>query len=380
MKIKDTIVSWYIRNVMMPKTEDIYNPGFIITKAGGESTPIYLREIALPESIMVELEKKIVEGYQDRGKQILYSAGKKFGYSYASLAKFNTTENSTEKEFLDFLYYLILYVSGSYGSNGDYDIDVKSKRFELEVENYVVCPKNGFGLVMADGSISGVISYLLCDPSIEGVQVECQGRGGKRCRVLCATPEEMSSKNISFFKEIDLNKIEYTPTYRDLNKIDKPHYAKSSLKNLIDTHFFLYSNNILTFQGERHFFCEFDILPVIEKEIQKLENGRDILFKCAFDYGKTIARKSKNMPEKLIMDYMSSTGWGDILVGKGSSGRYFVTVLSFPWSNSIEGTDYVVFRGIVSGVLSESIGSEIIFKTTNTSISQGKLNVRFEQG
>jgi|GEM_PF-651452 len=381
MKIKDTLVSWYIRNILMPKTEDIYNPGFIITSAGSSQKQIFLREVALPESFLVDLESQVVSKYGNVGKQALYSAGKKFGYSYASLADFKTIEKSNEKEFLDFLYYLVMYVAGSYCSSVNYKIDVKSKQFELELDNYVVCPKNGLGFVMADGSVAGVIAHMLCDLSIEGTQVKCRGRGNEKCRILCAPAGVLSNKNLTFFKETNLTKLEFDSAYMDFNKVSKPHYAKSSLKNLIDTHFFTYSNNLLSFQDERYFFCDFDIVPTLEKELQRLKGGGSILFQCAFDHGKVIVKKSgSKMPEKFIMDYMSSLGWGDILVGKESSGKYFTIALSFPWSKSIEETDYIVFRGIISGILSEVTGTEVILNTSSSSISGGKLNVRLNQG
>jgi len=60
MKIKDKLFSWYIQNVLIPKTEEINHPGFLITNLTGSTGNITVREIGFPEKLFVELEERVI--------------------------------------------------------------------------------------------------------------------------------------------------------------------------------------------------------------------------------------------------------------------------------------------------------------------------------
>ena len=108
--VKDEIVSWFIRNLLLPKMEMIDMPGFIITTSGN----IHLREIRIPESLITRLENMISQEYGDRGEHSLYSSGKKFGYAYSSLADFPRCDNCSREKLEEFIYFLIRWVGTTY--------------------------------------------------------------------------------------------------------------------------------------------------------------------------------------------------------------------------------------------------------------------------
>jgi len=59
MVVKDRIVSWFVQNIVLPKVERIDKPGFITitTTTGKETTNI--RELFMPEQLLVDLENEI---------------------------------------------------------------------------------------------------------------------------------------------------------------------------------------------------------------------------------------------------------------------------------------------------------------------------------
>jgi len=155
MVVKDKIVTWFIRNVIIPKNEVINHPGFIVLKISMEKEITNLREIFLPELIISELEKRLIEKYKEKGKQLLYSAGKKFGYRYALISNYPSTEN--QKEHKEFSYFLVRYLEAIYASKVDYKLDYKIRKFELKAKDWIVCHENGLGYVLSNGVGAGML-------------------------------------------------------------------------------------------------------------------------------------------------------------------------------------------------------------------------------
>ena len=73
MTIKDKIIAWYLSNIYIPKFEVIDKPGYICEHIG-EQKEIFLREIALPENLFVELEKIIVDTFRELSERGLSEA------------------------------------------------------------------------------------------------------------------------------------------------------------------------------------------------------------------------------------------------------------------------------------------------------------------
>jgi len=58
------------------------------------------------------------------------------------------------------------------------------------MKDYIVCRKNGRGEIFSEGGIAGIWSYVCQDPTIEAVQIKCQGRGDPECEVIAAPYKE----------------------------------------------------------------------------------------------------------------------------------------------------------------------------------------------
>jgi len=360
MPVKDRIVTWYIQNILIPRTEIIDKPGFVVTTFTKPPDTTYLRELFLPEKLFELIETKIVKNYGDKGKQVLYSAGKKFGYVYASISNFPTITTTNKKEFSDFAYYLMRYIEGVFSAKAQHEINLEEKLFIVIFNQYIVCRKNGLGYIMSDGGIAGIWSFAIEDKSIEGIQVECQGRGDKRCYIVCEPEEKIKKRMTDYFSETNLIEQQFDEMYKLLNEIRPTSYSNNSLKDLLNAGFFEYKHGSLTYKNIRFFPVEAHLLYFLENEISKLENGEQILFDICFEFGKylreTYGFKDYN---KFIPDFFSALGFGDLIfidVNKPTLGTIF-----YPWTSYSEKSKYIIFRGIMSGIVSDSLGKKIAF-------------------
>jgi len=339
MPVKDKVVTWFIQHVIMPKREIIDKPGFIVTNFTEHDQTTYLRELLLPERLFELIENKIVQEYDEKGKQILYSAGKKFGYLYSSLSNFPTITTCSGKKLSEFAYYLVRYIETIYAQQANHEISIEDKTFTISFDDYIICRHNGHGYIMTDGGITGIWAYLMQDKFIEGIQFECQGRENKNCHVICAPKEKIQEKNNSYFSETDLP----------------------------DNKFFEYDEGILTFKNNRFFICESHILFLLEQEISKLENGEQFLFDICFEYGKILRETyGEKDYQKFIIDFFPALGFGDITFLDSNK----IAAVYYPWTIYSETSKYIIFRGIMSGIISDSIGKKIEFNNFDVSISE----------
>jgi hypothetical protein len=367
MPVKDRIVNWWIQNIILPKREIIDKPGFVVTTFTEGTKTIYLRDYFLPEQLFELIESKIVEHYDNDGRQALYSAGKKFGYIYSSLSNFPTIQNSTNKAFSDFAYLLVRYLEGTYAKQAEYTIDLEKKLFTIFFDNYLICRHNGLGYIMADGGISGIWAYVMQDRTLEGIQLECQGRGDKKCVIFCGPEHEIKEKSETFLHETDLLERKFDISYKTMNEIRETTYSMNSLKSLIDAGFFDFHGGILSYKNNRFFHSDTHILDLLEQEISKLPNGQLVLFDACFDYGKLLRETYGGTNyKKFIPDFFSALGFGDILVLDTDKIR--IVSKYYPWTIFSKQTRYIIFRGIMSGIVSSSLGKKIEFINYNVDI------------
>lgn len=361
MAIKDEIVSWFIRNVAIPRLEIIDHPGFIAMKPL-ISARVFSRQILMPESFLTDLENKIVEKYGDEGRRALYSIGKRFGYRFFIMIEPPTIKECTKTEFRGVAYFVGRFVECTYASEISHKIYFDSNELDLTMDEYIVCRNNGNGYIMTEGGLGGIWAYVMCDPSIEATQPRCQGRGDKKCEVICAPPKILEKKGLTFFKETNLEdlEIEYD-RYEEMNKIRETQYAKNSFEDLINIGFFDYSRGVVKHKDERYFLCEASLPYIIEMELKKLEGATKILFDCAFDHGKKIAKLQGECNfQEFMMQFLSACGYGDILVLE-LGGGYKVTNFYFPWTKFADEVKFEMYRGLVSGLISGCLNKEIIF-------------------
>ncbi|MEM5826352.1 MAG: hypothetical protein QXM64_03115 [Candidatus Aenigmatarchaeota archaeon] len=106
MAIKDRILSWFIRNIVIPKVEIIENPGFILIPATEEIKGLNIRELFISENLVAEIENNLHECDESYDSYI-YSIGKKFGYFYSTLSLFPTISKKNKSQFLNFANFLV---------------------------------------------------------------------------------------------------------------------------------------------------------------------------------------------------------------------------------------------------------------------------------
>jgi len=360
MPIKDSVVRWYIQNVIRPRHEVIDKPGFIIDQFSDKAGRVYLREIALSERLLENIEKNIVDKYGDKGRQALYSAGKKFGYRHSLISNFSTIKNASEKEIKKLGYSFVRFVECTWAHRITHMTDIPKKEAEIIFDDYIVCRNNGIGHLLTEGTCTGFWSYTMDDPSLEGVQTKCQGRGDKKCTLVCGPPDSLSRRGLKFFREIDLANLEKDDRYDVINKIRDTKYARNSFKKLVDSGFLKYHKGIIEHNNERFFLVETSLLYLLEMEIGRLKSGDALLFDIAFDFGKEIAKKEGETGfGRFITDFFSSLGWGDMIVTK-KSGQYNVISHYFPWTKFSDQINFSIYRGILSGIIAESTGKRIV--------------------
>jgi hypothetical protein len=281
-----------------------------------------------------------------------------------------------EKQMKKFLTSVRQFVGVRWANDITQSINIKTKTYKLSMDNFVVCNQTGGGYLLSEGGVAGIWAYVMSDSSIEGKQIKCQGRGDEKCQAIYAPKEVLLKKGLKTFVEQDLeNDLSDGLEYRELNWIKPAKYAPNSLKKLIDAGFFDYFKRELTFKGERYFPCEASIIYMIENELKKLDGGPELLFSTSSSSVKGM--NNKGDAGKFITDYISALGWGDILVlQKGNV--YVVTVESFPWTKFSKESAFIIFRGMLSGLISDSHKSTYTIPEPTKDVSDGSLNLVFK--
>jgi predicted hydrocarbon binding protein len=372
MPIKDKVVIWFIRNILLPRNEIIDEPGFIVLKLSSIQQEITnLREILLPESLFVNLEKAIYNEYKESGKQILYSIGKKFGYRYALISDYTCLKNVSEKAFRDFTYTVVRYMESIYSSKIDHSLDLKNHLVKFILNNYVVCKTNGLGYILTDGSIGGIWAYGMGDNTSEGIQIKCQGRNDTHCEFIAAPQSVLKKMKLNFLSESNLNGLEIEDSYNDINAIHQTEYSRTSFQDLINSGFFSQRTGIIKHKDERFLLLESSIMYILENELKKLKGADKILFDTSFEYGKNFVKKEdKGNFERFIMDFLGASGFGDLMILK-EKGKYKVIIRYFPWTKWAEKIDFTMIRGMISGMMSGFTSKKVILKKVEKDISQG---------
>ena len=381
MTVVDTISMWYAQNVLIPKMEEINHPGFIITNLSEANSEISLRELALPEEVFSQLEKRIIEKFGEEGRKVLYSIGKKFGYYYASLSRLKQITNAkNEKEFDEFVKYFVMYVSCIFASGASSRIELKEKKFEVDFNDYIICRKNGQGYILTIGGSAGVWSYMLDDKSLEGAQTLCTGRGDKVCQIIVAPTEYLDRRNIKYYNETNLIATDFSTAYQEMNLVRNAEYSKNSLEELIDNGFVSYEKGVLKCLDERYFICEASLLHFLEVELQKIEGGLDILSEVSVNYGRQLAEKSKHgyNYEDFIPNFLAALGYGDVLMSN-DEGKIKIFISYFPWSEISVEHQYTMLRGMITGMISGFIKKEVKINFKESSQINGFLGVIFSE-
>jgi len=353
----------------MPRREIIDRPGFIVNTLGGRKD-VFLREVILPERLIENIENCIAEKYGLEGKKKLYSTGKKFGYAYASLSDFPTIETTSSKRFSSFADTVVRYIETLYAERLSHKVDISRKSFVLDAVDYIVCRHNGRGHIMTEGGISGIWAYCMCDPSIEGYQIQCQGRGDNQCKVVCKPFDSLRDEIESPFTETSLEEVFQDENYNEMNMFRGTRYAKVSLADLINCGVISCERGKLIFNGERYFPVDSHLLYFMEEEISSLDGGEETLFNVCFRWGANLASTGEYTSDYLLTNLLPSLGFGEILI-TGSRNQPVATINYYPWTSFSKRSNYSIIKGILSGILSADCGEDILLKKHVTNFDEG---------
>jgi len=283
------------------------------------------------------------------------------------MSNFPTIKSHTNKELSDFAYLFIRYCETTFAKQALHELNLEQKIFTISFDNYIICRHNGFGYIMTEGGSAGIWAYVMQDKSIECVQLECQGRGNERCFVICAPEEKLQEKTNKIIRIRDLPEHKFDNTYKKLNEIRKTTYVVNSLKKLIDAGFFTIHEGILSYKDMRFFGCEAHIFYLLEQEITKLQGGEKVLFDACAEFGKILRETygGSNF-QKFIPDFFSALGFGDILIV--DSDKLCIMLTYYPWTVLSKQSKFIVLRGILSGIVSSSLGKTIEFNEYNIDV------------
>jgi hypothetical protein len=255
---------------------------------------------------------------------------------------------------------LVKYMESiSFAQEMNEKIQYTDKICEIRMKNTLICSASGGGYLMEVGGISGIWAYLLQDPTVEGVQPKCQGRGDEECEVIFAPLVTLIQKGYTPLRCTEMENLDIDAAYREFNKIKITKWAKNSLRDLINSKFFQYKNGLITYNNERFFLCESSFMYILEKELKNVDNGLEVLWKISFDFGKKLVESSgKQDPCKFVMDFFSAIGFGDILAIT-KNGKYNISLNYVPWTKLADDISFVMLRGMLSGVISGFVNKKI---------------------
>jgi len=329
MWIVNDLISFYINHILIPKIMDYSNPGFLYTKITDKGVRVSIRDILLLEEFLTELEKEIIK--QPQGADKLYQVGKIGGYTFAALSELPNINNTQDlKELEKQTKFLSLFIACTYGTVVEHEINIAEKTFTQTYDDFVVCPKNGIGKLVIEGSAAGIWAWIMQDKTMEGRQTHCIGRGDKKCVIITGPPDKIqATTTFTNFKEIELN-----PEYEKLNSPQPAPHAKS-LDELIKHQIFQIKNNKITYEGHRYLDVDIAYPYTLEQLLDE-----QTLYQVA---RKTYAKIGEKIPEEFIPQYLGAQGWGDITLVDEQ-----IEIKHYPYLQI--STTYPLIRGILAGL------------------------------
>lgn len=362
MRTIDKLYSLYIKNIIIPKTEDFSKPGYVFTRLTNKPGETILRDVFIPENLVAELETRTVEKRGEDGRKLLYAIGKNSCYTYSKFSKLDTVKTKPDKkDFEEHLRMLLLFIAGTYGADVTYEFDLETKVNVFSFSEYIVCQKNGIGEIFLSGSSTGMTAWVLQDNTIEGVQTECVGRGGKRCSILLAPPQKIRELGYIPFEVPELLDINITPEYLDYNQPKPTESSKTSLNSLIAEKTLSFNDGKIRFHNQIFFECDIHYIYILEH----LHKDDDLLLKLSKDYFKQVG---KEIGEKLSREYISNLlgamGWGDITIYSKDQ----IYIKNYPYTSLYTQTTYPLIRGILSGLLTTLYNEDINLPKAETQL------------
>lgn len=380
MDIKDDVVRLYVKRFVIPKALIFDKPAFVDFKISGK-TNVFARQILVPETFFVDLEKRLVDEYGDAGKSAMYSIGKKFGYSFSQLGRFENIKDHPGDAVKDWVIIASKFVEGTYASEIKQTTDVANETVDYVLKNFVICRNLGYDFFLATGGAAGVIAWLFQNKNIEGYYYQSTFEGkDHEAKVKCApfdTLKKISKKDV--FKETDLENLKQDiASYNKFNEEVEISYKKS-FANYLDAKVFSYENGIIMLRanGERFFLMEVSGLYLLELELKKRKMDAEI-FEIAYNIGKnlfgTVGTNTQSVLELLV-----ALGWGEIMLITGGKSHLQVAINHYPWTNWYKEIDFRVVGGLLSGIFSKLYKREVKFVKPSIDVNNGYLSLLFKE-
>ncbi|MFO7710223.1 MAG: hypothetical protein R6V53_00495, partial [Candidatus Woesearchaeota archaeon] len=222
MSIQDKIIKWWVQNILSTKMVR-YEPGFILTEFNNQYGNAFQRIIILPEEILVQIEKRVVEKHGEKGEEVLKRIGREYGYNFAYTLGAPTIDKG--REFIEkFLNFSINYGLSSLAKEAKLiELDIDNGRFGVEFNQRVICRKSGLGYLI-DYLLIGFMEYVL-KRSLKITETKCQGRGDDFCQLI----GEYSDEELP---DLHFNSIVNTK-YHKFNEIKSIPYSNVSMNGLL---------------------------------------------------------------------------------------------------------------------------------------------------
>jgi len=378
MDIKDDVVRLYVKRFVIPRALIFDKPGFVDFKISGK-TNVFARQLLVPETFFVLLEEQIVKKYGEKGKRALYSIGKKFGYSFSQLGRFENINDHPGDAIKDWIIIASKFVEGTYASEITQKTNVKEKVVDFSLKNFVICRRLGYDFFLATGGAAGVIAWLLQDKTIEGYYYDNKfEKEEHRCKVKCA-PADSFKKSYNIFRETDLDDLaQNIQMYNKFNEEVIVRYTKS-FSNYLDARVFDYRNGIILLNSnkERFFLMEVQCIYLLEL-ILKENSMYTGIFDIAYTMGETLFGQFGTKIQPLL-ELMTALGWGEIILLPEPNDRIKIVINHFPWTKWYKDIDYSIINGFLSGMFSKIYKRKIKFNKPQIDINNNYLTLVFQE-
>jgi predicted hydrocarbon binding protein len=378
MPLKDAVVGWYVKHYIIPRAQILDSPGFVVFNVSGKS-PIFARQVIVPELIFILLEKSLIQKFGDSAKSKLYSVGKKFGYRFSIMGKFSQKGDLKEKDLASYIEMINKFIEGTYATNISCSIDIANEVVEYYAKNFVVSSKTGHGYFLPLGAVSGMMSYIFDNPKIEGIQIASQGTGADNCQILCGPAEWLRKRVKNLFTESNLGGLDTEPEYASMNKIQKTENSNYSFSQFIDAGMFSFNQGLVMGGEQRYFIYEISGLHMLEWYLQEEPEAKQIIKTAAYEAGKKIASEfPDSLSERFLMDLFTAFGWGDVLVLEKNK-KQMVEFKYAPWTKFCKNIDFIIPCGLLEGFLSIILKRNIKLNAVEKETSQGFLDLLFQE-
>jgi predicted hydrocarbon binding protein len=360
--LKEKAFLWLLKNIFIPRNEIFDIPGFIIKKLSPKKQRVNLRQILIPEDVIVDIEKSVKELEGEEGRKKLYTIGKKFGYRHALHLRLPQKGAYPEERLVDFTNLFMKAAYAFYASNFETEIDIPHKMFKIQLNDFIVCRKNGLGWIFSEGEIAGIWSYIMNDNSIECVHVKCEGRGDEWCESICAPPEYLKANGLEPIRvENFQTKIEPEYKYNIINRVKKCVFTRTTLKDLLECGLLRQEGGIILQKQNRFILVDASFIYILENE---LKNDK-LIFDISFEWGKDFIEKENPRDlKKFVAEFLCACGFGDLYIRKLGN-KNVVTIRFFPWTSYADKINFAFLRGLLSGMLSakESVEFKEVIKS-----------------